>query len=650
MYWLLTLLFFPVIFSESSIAGSSVTPLEFAGKNYVGYQAWFNTPKDGSHRGWTHWGTTSPLNSNKMTIDLWPDVAEYSTDALENTGFVLGNGTPAKTFSSYPQSVVNLHFSWMKTYNIDGAFLQWFITEPGQYRLEIAKRVRIAADKYNRQFTIMFDISGSSSTESCSTGSKLIACIQNRWIAVVDAGLTQSSNYIRHKGLPLVSIWGLGFTHNSNLTAFDAIHLTNWFKYHSNSKYRASVMGGVSTHWRTLNGDSLSDANWVYAYANLDIISPWSVGRYSNENEAVNFIRNQYTQDINLIASRNQGFLPVIFAGFSWFNLSRQSPSLPDAPLNQIPRQGGQFIWAQARELSRLGLSSTYTAMFDEVDEGTAIFKTAATSDKAPGEFQSLKLNADGLPLPSDWYLQVSKNISSALKSIGLSGFAPSRLPLLTQHESFIIPRQSSIRAGSAISNNFLRLVYQYDGNLVIYNYKNQALWASDTAGRTCTSSTCLAAYQNDGNIVLYQNGHPYWASNVYAPQSTLKISMHFPNISILNINQIAIWQGAWNTNQQLQFSSGGLLLYPNDLSQNANVKIIFQSNGNLVVYNSLGAVLWASDTWGRDCSKNCLAAFQHDGNLVLYQNGVPYWASHTINPNYKLRIFDHAPYLSTGF
>jgi hypothetical protein len=428
------LIFFLLIHGAVCLAVPSVSPQGLEGKNFVGYQAWFNTPNDKMNRGWRHWGT-NPLNANTMTIDMWPDTREYPAEALQNTGFLLGNGLPAQTFSSYHQSVIDLHFGWMQQFNIDGAFLQWFITEPAAYRLEITKRVQISAEKYGRQFTVMFDISGTSNSTSCNKGAELATCIKDRWKSIVDNGITSSPSYLKFKGKPLISIWGLGFIHNANLTATDAKILLDWFHFNAESKYQANVMGGVSTQWRTLDGDALSDGNWINVYASLDIISPWMVGRFTNESEASLFIQRQVPEDINLISSRGQSYLPVIFPGFSWYNLSRRNPNLPDAPLNQIPRNGGQFMWTQARELASLNLNVTYTAMFDEVDEGTAIFKTTPTLNLTPKELNLLTLNADSLTLSSDWYLKVSQNISSALKSVKLSGFESARLPLLERIE-----------------------------------------------------------------------------------------------------------------------------------------------------------------------------------------------------------------------
>jgi hypothetical protein len=73
----------------------------------------------------------------------------------------------------------------------------------------------------------------------------------------------------------------------------------------------------------------------------------------------------------------------------------------PDSPLNQIPRLGGKFLWKQYVEAKRAGATMVYQAMFDEVDEGTAIFK--CTNDVPVGESKFVTYEG----LPSDHYLKL---------------------------------------------------------------------------------------------------------------------------------------------------------------------------------------------------------------------------------------------------
>ncbi len=89
-------------------------------------------------------------------------------------------------------------------------------------------------------------------------------------------------------------------------------------------------------------------------------------------------------------------WIPVVYPGFSWDNLQQQRPGT-----TLIPRRGGRFFWEQFHELSNLGVSTVYVAMFDEVDEGTAIFKVTSEAP-VQGHF----IGYEGLP--SDWYLRLA--------------------------------------------------------------------------------------------------------------------------------------------------------------------------------------------------------------------------------------------------
>ena len=56
-------------------------------------------------------------------------------------------------------------------------------------------------------------------------------------------------------------------------------------------------------------------------------------------------------------------------------------------PNNSInPRYGGQFLWDQMYFCIKSGAQMLYIAMFDEIDEGTAIFKCLNESDVPSNE------------------------------------------------------------------------------------------------------------------------------------------------------------------------------------------------------------------------------------------------------------------------
>jgi hypothetical protein len=102
--------------------------------------------------------------------------------------------------------------------------------------------------------------------------------------------------------------------------------------------------------------------------------------------------------------------MPVVFPGFSWHNMN------PTTPFNPIPRRGGRFYWRQVERALQAGSTMLYGAMFDEVDEGTAMFKLAPGRNTAPAGVPIVTLDADGERLPSDFYLQLAREAQRQLR------------------------------------------------------------------------------------------------------------------------------------------------------------------------------------------------------------------------------------------
>ena len=78
--------------------------------------------------------------------------------------------------------------------------------------------------------------------------------------------------------------------------------------------------------------------------------------------------------------------------------------------MNSIPRQGGKFLWSQFAAAKKAGATMVYQAMFDEVDEGTAIFK--CTNDVPVGESKFSTFEG----LPSDFYLKLVGTASKMIR------------------------------------------------------------------------------------------------------------------------------------------------------------------------------------------------------------------------------------------
>ena len=85
-------------------------------------------------------------------------------------------------------------------------------------------------------------------------------------------------------------------------------------------------------------------------------------------------------------------------------------------PLNQIPRQKGRFYWSLISGAIDAKAKMLYVAMFDEMDEGTAMLKLAPTPNQIPVQGTFVPLNIDGYALPSDWYLRLADQAGRMLR------------------------------------------------------------------------------------------------------------------------------------------------------------------------------------------------------------------------------------------
>jgi hypothetical protein len=251
-------------------------------------------------------------------------------------------------------------------------------------------------------FAIMYDISGHPSET-------VVNDVERDWVHLVDTlHVTSSPQYLHHRGRPLLAIWGLGFVDRSP-TPEQAAELIDFFRNHPDPRYRVTLLGGVPARWRTLTRDSKTDPRWAAVYRSFDILSPWSVGRFRDDQGIDRFYAEEVRADMIEARRLHIDYLPVVFPGFSWHNMN------PAAPFNRIPRSGGRFYWRQVGRALQAGTTMLYGAMFDEVDEGTAMFKVAASRRDAPADVPLVTLDQDGEQLPSDWYLRLAREAQKAL-------------------------------------------------------------------------------------------------------------------------------------------------------------------------------------------------------------------------------------------
>jgi hypothetical protein len=392
-----------------SIETAAVDAETMAGKLLFGYQGWFGCPDDGSPlRAWEHWFRRGePATAGSIRVDMWPDVSELAPDERCRTPLTLPDGRAAEVFSAYHPRTVDRHFRWLREYELPGVFLQRFsnrLHDPAvlEFRDGVARNVRTAAESHGRVFALMYDISG-------HPRDSVVQRLKEDWAYAVDTlRLTESPRYLRHGGRPVLAIWGFGFLDRS-ATPAQAAELIDFFKNNPQPRYRVTLVGGVPSRWRSLTKDSQPDEKWAQVYRSFDVLSPWTVGRFRDERGIDRFYKEEVEPDLRETRQLRVDYMPVVFPGFSWRNMK------PETPFNRIPRRGGRFYWRQVERAVDLGATMLYGAMFDEVDEGTAMFKVAASSRDVPKEATFVTLDVDGEMLPSDWYLRLAREAQKRL-------------------------------------------------------------------------------------------------------------------------------------------------------------------------------------------------------------------------------------------
>jgi hypothetical protein len=378
-------------------------------KMLFGYQGWFLCPGDGSPvDGWTHWFRNGAPTAANLTVDLWPDTSELGADELFATDLAYADGSAARLYSAYDAKTVARHFAWMKEAGIDGVALQRFLSEVQDPRFfaarnQVARNVRAGAEAEGRVFAIEYDVSGVDEAH-------LVASLEADWKYLVDTlEVTASPRYLKDGGRPVLYLWGLGFTDRPGTPA-DAAALIDWLTTSADPRYRVTLVGGVPAHWRTLDGDAKTDAAWAPVYRSFDVLSPWTVGGFRDDAGADAYRATSLAADLAAATAAGQRYMPVVFPGFSWHNLD-------GGVSNQIPRRGGAFYWRQVGNAVGAGATMLKTAMFDEVDEGTAMFKLAPTTAGLPtGGASLVPLDADGRALPSDFYLRLGGAATALLR------------------------------------------------------------------------------------------------------------------------------------------------------------------------------------------------------------------------------------------
>jgi hypothetical protein len=380
---------------------------DVVGKVIVGYQGWFAAPGDGSPLNtWWHYASGDPFGvptPTNASIISWPDVREYTSTYTASNFGNLGNGQPAKLFSSFNDQTVNTHFLWMQQNNIDGAALQRFNPngQEGPIRDAITAKVKTAAETYGRKFYIMYDVGGWTNMQSE---------IKTDWTNKM-AAYTSSSAYAKQNGKPVVCIWGFGFNDNNHpWSAAVCLDVINWFKAQG-----CYIIGGVPAYWRDTNSTEVRP-DFLATYNALNMISPWMIGKISNTSEADGFYTDHNVGDQAYCNANGIDYQPCVLPG----------------DLQKHQRVHGDFMWRQFYNMVRLGAQGIYISMFDEYNEGNQIAKTTETSAYTPAGLGFFSLDEDGTACSADYYLRLTGDGGRMLKGqIGLTSTRPT-LPVVS--------------------------------------------------------------------------------------------------------------------------------------------------------------------------------------------------------------------------
>lgn len=374
------------------------------GKVLCGYQGWFRCPEDAAGMGWIHWSRDRRrIVPETLTFEMWPDMSEYSAAERYNApGFTYPDGRKAELFSSDNEATVLRHFAWMSEHGIDGVWLQHFAVDlPGgpsadRYasRMRVLQHVREAAQRTGRVWALTYDLSGMPSH-------RIFDVVTRDWKALVDRKIVGSDRYVRQGGLPAVDVFGFYPNEAAHRLPLDVARALVEF-FSAPGPYRAYLIGSGDWNWR-----KNADPEWASVLKKLDGYAPWNVGNYRTDRDGVRHASTgAWAEDKAECERSGMLWIPVVYPGFSWDHLQRKAPGSTN-----IPRRGGQFLWEQFHELAKLGADSAFIAMFDEVDEGTAIFKVTNTPP-----VESHFVDYEGLP--SDWYLRLVGEGTKTLRGL----------------------------------------------------------------------------------------------------------------------------------------------------------------------------------------------------------------------------------------
>jgi hypothetical protein len=303
----------------------------------------------------------------------------------------------------------------MKEYGIDGVFMQRFFSVlTSQNRLDhndkvLASAIK-AANKYGIAICLMYDIG--------SMDDSKYKLLFDDWKHLVDdlklTNQGENTTYLFHNGKPLVAFWGISAGTRESGHIPEIFEIMDFFK--NDPEYGGcSIHLGIPSRWRTLGADTKGDPRLHEVLMQADVVHPWLVGRF-NEDNYEDFRQENIIDDVKWCKENGKSYAPTVFPGFSWHNMKNDVS-------DKIPRNKGEFYWKQIAGAIESGAEMLYVAMFDEIDEGTAIMKCAHNVPVGQSVFVPIEKD-----VPTDHYLWLTGMAGKMLRGeIPFSGKMPER-------------------------------------------------------------------------------------------------------------------------------------------------------------------------------------------------------------------------------
>ena len=370
--------------SARSRVASTITVDSSTIKNkvFAGYQGWVDTSR------WKHWFDDDKPDAPHNHFEMVPSMDEYPANSKRATHVKYTNGKTLSLYENTASGVVDLHFKWMQDYGLDGILLQRFSSNG--HANKVLAQVDAAAEKHGRIYAVEWDIGQRADT---SWDQK----IQDDYDKTVKS-FSHNSRYIKEKGKPVVAIFGIGLEKHEFATPSSAQALIKWLQ--GKGLY---VIGSGPFDWRTKH------PTFEAVFSQFDAIMPWSVGRYKGA-PGFEHQKSRLAADASLTSSRGQDYATVASPGSS-------RGSWDKTLFNSFPRNGGTFFQSQIDyHLQLKGATFFFIAMFDEVQEGTAIYKFAADKSESCQGAQWLTADIDGVKVPGDHYLTMAGHFASDAK------------------------------------------------------------------------------------------------------------------------------------------------------------------------------------------------------------------------------------------